>query len=419
MYPAPYLARVLVPRLPFFYGWVVLGCVCLAGFARQGPAVAVLSIFLVPMTTEFGWSRMAIAGAVSGGGLLAAFLSPWIGPVLDRRGARLILCCAVLGTGLSTMALSLVHSLAVFYLLFCFARLNWAGPFELGLYGALTTGFVARRAIAASIATLAQTLGLVALPLIAQYAMQRSGNWRDGWVAVGATVLIVGFVPTFLLLVRTPEDVGLLPDRRPGTTGAATTAPAEQHFTRAAAVRTPTFWLLSLYTMLIYPVQAGVSLHQAPHLIERGLTPAAAATVIAVFSAMTAVSSFGIGFLPRRWPVRYSLCASAVAMSVGAFALIAVNSQASACAAGGLFGLGVGGMLTLIPVAWADYFGRESFGAIRSLALSVQVVAQAIGPVLSGALRDWSGTYTDSLIVFGCLATAATGAALAARPARP
>src|SRR5437899_7381512 len=90
----PLLPRLLVPRLPFFYGWVVLGCVCLAGFARQGPAVAVLAIFLVPMTTEFGWSRMAIAGAVSGGGLLAAFVSPLIGPVLDRRGARLILCAA-------------------------------------------------------------------------------------------------------------------------------------------------------------------------------------------------------------------------------------------------------------------------------------------------------------------------------------
>ena len=32
-YSAPYLARLLVPRLPFFYGWVVLGCLCLAGFA--------------------------------------------------------------------------------------------------------------------------------------------------------------------------------------------------------------------------------------------------------------------------------------------------------------------------------------------------------------------------------------------------
>ena len=415
-YSAPYLARFLVPRLPFFYGWVVLGCVCLAGFARQGPAVAVLSIFLVPMTTEFGWSRMAIAGAVSGGGLLAAFLSPLIGPVLDRRGARLILCCAVLGTGLATMALSLVHSLAVFYLLFCFARLNWAGPFELGLYGALNNWFIARRAVAASIATLAQTSGLVALPLIAQYAML-GGNWRDGWVAVGATVLIVGFVPTFLLLVRTPEDVGLVPDRRPGA-GSTTAAAIEPRFSRAAAMRTPAFWLLSLYTMLVYPVQAGVCLHQAAHLIERGLPPTAAATVIAVFSAMTALSGFGIGFLPRRWPVRHGLLAAALAMSGGAFALIAVDSLAGACAAGGLFGLGVGGILTLLPVAWADYFGRESFGAIRGAALSVQVAAQAIGPVLSGALRDWSGTYTDSLMVFGCLAALAVGAALAARPAR-
>ena len=48
--------------------------------------------------------------------------------------------------------------------------------------------------------------------------------------------------------------------------------------------------------------------------------------------------------------------------------------------------------MTLLPVAWADYFGRESYGAIRGVALSLQVLAQAAGPLLSGALRDWSGT---------------------------
>lgn len=424
-YRAPYLARVLVPRLPFFYGWVVLGCVCLSGFARQGPAVAVLSIFVVPMTSEFGWSRTAIAGAVSVGGLLAAFVSPLIGPVLDRRGARLILCSAVLATGLSTMALSLVQSLGVFYLLFCFARLNWASPFELGLYGALNNWFVARRARAASIATLAQMSGLVALPLIAQFAMQGSGGqggtWRDGWLAVGATVLIVGFVPTFLLLVRKPEDVGLLPDHRPGRNPGAVatgTTVAEPRFSRAAALRTPAFWLLSLYTVLVFPVQAGVSLHQAPHLIERGLSPVAAATVIAFFSAMSAVASFGVGFLPRRWPVRYGLLAAALALSGGSFGLIGVDSLASACAAGGLFGLGIGGIMTLLPVAWADYFGRESYGAIRGMALSLQVLAQAVGPVLSGALRDWTGNYTVSLLVLGTLAALAVGAALVAQRPR-
>ena len=76
---APPLPRYLIPRLPFFYGWVVLGCICLAGFARQGPAGAVLSIFVVPMTDAFGWSRTEMSGAVSLGGVLAAIISPMVG----------------------------------------------------------------------------------------------------------------------------------------------------------------------------------------------------------------------------------------------------------------------------------------------------------------------------------------------------
>lgn len=408
---APLLPRLLVPRLPFFYGWVVLGCICLAGFARQGPAVAVLSIFVVPMTDAFGWTRTEMAGAVSLGGVLAAVISPMLGPFLDRRGARLVLCLAVLATGLSTMALSLTQSLLVFYLLFCFARMTWAGPFDLGLYGALNNWFVARRALATSIATLAQMSGLVALPLIAQLAM-RDGGWRAGWIAIGATVLVMGFLPVWLLVVRRPEDVGLVPDRRTASLGSA--AP-EPRFSRAQAMRTSAFWLLSLYTVLVYPVQAGVSLHQAPHLIERGLSPLVAATVISFFSAMSAVASFGVGFLPRRWPLRYTMSVCAMALSGGTFGLIGVGSAESAYFAAGLFGLGLGGIMTLLPMAWADYFGRESYGAIRGVALSLQVLAQAAGPVLSGALRDWSGNYTDSLIVFGVLAALAAAAALAAR----
>ncbi|HTG25579.1 MAG TPA: MFS transporter, partial [Reyranella sp.] len=362
----PLLPRLLVPRLPFFYGWVVLACLCLAGFARQGPAVAVLSIFVVPMTDAFGWSRMEIAGAVSLGSVLAAVVSPSLGRILDRRGARLILCVAVLGTGFSTMALSLTQSLPVFYLLFCFARMNWAGPFDLGLYGALNSWFVARRAMATSIATLAQMAGLVAMPIIAQLAM-RDGGWRSGWVAIGATVLIVGFLPVWLFLVRRPEDVGLVPDRI--ATGTSPAVP-EPRFSRAEALRTRAFWLLSLYTVLLFPVQAGVSLHQAPHLIERGLSPIVAATVISFFSAMSAVASFGVGFLPRRWPLRYLLLVAAALMSAGSFGLIGIVSAGDAYLAAGVFGLGIGAIMTLLPVAWADYFGRESYGAIRGVVLS-------------------------------------------------
>jgi cyanate permease len=50
--------------------------------------------------------------------------------------------------------------------------------------------------------------------------------------------------------------------------------------------------------------------------------------------------------------------------------------------------------------------------------LSVQTLAQAAGPLLSGALRDWSGDYTLSLTVFGALAGLAVLAALAAERPR-
>ena len=314
------------------------------------------------------------------------------------------------------MALSLVQSLTAFYLLLCFARMNWAGPFELGLYGALNNWFVARRRLATSIATLAQMSGLVAIPLIAQLAMHGVGDWRQGWMAVGATVLIVGFLPVWLLLVRRPEDLGLQPDHPVATAAAA----PEPVFSRAEAMRTSAFWLLSLYTMLVYPVQAGVSLHQAPHLIERGLSPLIAASVISVFSAASAAASFSIGFLPRRWPVRYSLAASAVLLGLGALGLNAVHSPDLAYGAAGVFGLGIGSLMTMLPLAWADYFGRQSFGAIRVVAMYMQVVAQAAGPLLSGALRDWSGNYTPSLLLFaGLAALAALAAAAARRPHLP
>jgi cyanate permease len=117
--------------------------------------------------------------------------------------------------------------------------------------------------------------------------------------------------------------------------------------------------------------------------------------------------------------VRYGLLAAAVLLSLGSFGLIGIASARDAFFAGGLFGLGIGGVLTLLPVAWADYFGRESYGAIRGVALSLQVLAQAAGPVLSGLLRDASGTYTPSLLVFGTLAALAVLAAIAAQRPKP
>jgi len=418
----PALPNLLSGRLPFFYGWVVLACLCCAGFARQGPAVATLSIFVEPLTREFGWSRTALSGAVSLGGVLAAVSSPLIGPLLDRHGPRLTLCIAVLVTGIALLLLSLTQSLLVFYLLFCIARMNWAGPFDLGIYGGVSNWFVARRGFATSIATVAQMAGLVAMPLIAQLAMRQHG-WRVGWLAIGFVTLLIGFLPVWLFMVRRPEDLGLVPDRAPGNTadGATKAEPAiypEPSFSRKQALGTSAFWLLLLYTVLVYPVQAGVSLQQAAHLIERGIEPTIAATIVSTFSLMSAIASAACGLLPRRVPIRYPLALIGGFLTAGTLAMVGISSARQGYVAAALFGFGIGGILTLLPIAWADYFGRANFAAIRGVALSVQVIAQASGPLLSGALHDWTGNYVRALQCFAVLSCLSVAAALAARRPR-
>src|SRR5260370_24685064 len=59
----PLVPRLLAARLPVFYGWVVLGCLCCAGLARQGPAVRALPVFFVPCPAAVGWCPPALAAA--------------------------------------------------------------------------------------------------------------------------------------------------------------------------------------------------------------------------------------------------------------------------------------------------------------------------------------------------------------------
>ena len=413
---------LLSTRLPFFYGWVVLGCASCASFARQGSAVATLSIFVDPMVQEFAWSRTAISGAVSIGGLLAAVTSPFLGPLVDRHGARVILCAAALMTGVAALGLSLTTSLIMFYGLFCIARMNFAGPFDLGIYGAVNNWFVKLRPQAISTVTMTHMIGLTAMPLIAHTAMVNDG-WRSGWVAIGITVLIIGFLPSFLFMARRPEDLGLHPDGIPLSNDNENHSPAgvqirDIEFSRSEATRTPVFWLLLAFTFMVFPVQAGVSLHQAPHLLERGLEPTAAAMVVSTFSLFSGLSAVVFGMVARRFSIHFNLVATGLFLSLGCILMIEIATIWEAIFAATLFGIGIGGILCILPIAWADYFGRSNFGSIRGMVLTIQVSAQAAGPLVSGMLRDWHGDYGISLKLFFVMSLASALIAFFSRPPR-
>jgi cyanate permease len=140
--------------------------------------------------------------------------------------------------------------------------------------------------------------------------------------------------------------------------------------------------------------------------------------IVGTFSLMSGAAAIACGLLPRALPIRYPLALIGGFLAAGTLAMIGISSTKQGYLAAGLFGFGVGGILTLLPIAWADYFGRANFAAIRGVALSAQVLAQAAGPLLSGGLRDWTGSYMRSLQCFAVLSALSVAAALAARRPR-
>ena len=416
------MIRSLAQRLPFFYGWVIVGCTMCSSVVRQTAAVATLSIFIVPMTAEFDWSRTGISGAVSLGGVLGALLAPFIGPMFDRHGSRTLLVASAVAVSACCVALAGTQGLLWFYVAFSISRLMFSAPIEIGTTAAVTKWFVRRRARAMSLLIMSTGAGLTVMPLVVAAAIAVAG-WRAGWLTLAVIAIVFGVVPQWFLMIRRPEDIGLKPDG--ATTSpelSASTARAagadEADFTRSQALRTSTLWLLMAYTLLVFPAQAGVSLHQAPHLIERGISPTVAATIVSTFSLAGALSSLMFGYFGDRVPVRAALAASAALMALGAVNMREVDGPLLGYASAVLFGAGLGGILTMIPVAWANYFGRAHFGAIRGITLPAQVGGQAMGPLAAGVLHDLTGSYASGLTAFAVLSLIAAGLALVTRAPR-
>jgi OFA family oxalate/formate antiporter-like MFS transporter len=414
--------------LPFYYGWVVVADTVLVSLStRTVMAVALLSVFVVPMTEELGWSRGLFSGAVSLGGVCAVLVSPLLGRWLDSYGAGTLISASSLLTAIMAASLSLISHPLAFYALYVPGRLIFAGPLELGIPTAISNWFVRRRPLGLAVDSVAKGAGLAIMPLAVQYIIS-GWDWRTAWVFLGAITFVLGVIPSIILVARRPEDMGLEPDPRPqnmpgngtrerdrsSTTIARTDC--EINFTVQQALRTRAFWILAIFSGTSLMVQAGISLHQVPHYIGQGIPAQIAALAATTFAVSQIVAGLFWSALTRRVPIRYLMSASAFVLAVGAISTSASSDMLTGAPAAIALGFGVGGIQLLIRLAWADYYGREHLGSIRGLTLSAQVGGQALGPVTAGVLFDVTGGYEVPFFIFTASALFAGFIVLTATP---
>jgi MFS family permease len=184
-------------------------------------------------------------------------------------------------------------------------------------------------------------------------------------------------------------------------------------------VATRAFWILAIFSVFGFVVQAGVSLHQVPHYISQGVPTHLAALTASTFAFGQVPGVFFWSALARRVPLRILLSAAAATMAVGAIGTGLSISLTTGIPTGFLLGIGVGGLHLLLRLTWADYYGRTHLGSIRGLTLPAQIGGQALGAIVAGFMFDSTGAYETPFTIFGIIVAAAAVMVLAATPPGP
>lgn len=401
-------------RKRFYYGWTVLGAVSGINFANSATSIGVLTIFILPLTSEFGWTRTEISVATSIGAVLGAILAPFAGRITDRFGAKAPLLAGAILIVAAMIGLATMQSLIWFYIAFSMARLSDQGLVQAPSPPAVAKWFSLYRGRAMSILFLMSSLGGVGLPLAVQAVIATQG-WREAWILLGIVMLVVGLIPVALFVRRQPEDMGLPIDgirtssqsaKPSSSVSPSDTSVDEVSLTLGQAIRSPALWLIAIAVFFVGTTSTGISLHLVPFFVSRGIDTTAAVGAVSVNFLTAAIGTLFWGYLADKWSPKWLLVITLTVRTLGLLMLISADTVAEAFGFSVVQGFTEAGLRTLLVVMLAAQFGRSNLGTIFGITRSTQVAGFAIGPLISGAVFDATGDYFrafGSFMVLGAI----------------
>ena len=400
-----------------YYGWWVVGAAAGAQFGNAATAINTLTIFVLPMSYEFGWSRTGVAAATSLGAILGALIAPFSGRLIDRIGSRAILTFGSLLVVFSCLGLSAVGSLAGFYMAFTVARSAEQGLVQVGAAPVVAKWFFKYRGRAMSLIFFASSAGMIITAPLVQVIISNFG-WRLAWVMLAGNMFIIGVIPCALLIRRQPEDIGLILDGfevDESTEDLGEPVIAETIWSMHQAVSTYSFWAVLGSLFIAAICTSGVGLHLIPYLVQQDISSGAAVSVISLMAFSGAISAIVLGWISEKFSPRLMLGTVYLLSAISLMILLNTTTLSMAYMFAILNGIVGTGVNTLAPILWARFYGRGIMGSIYGISRSTQVVGFAIGPLASGLVYDSFSSYENALIWFAALSLVSVGFIASAR----
>ena len=331
---------------------------------------------------DFALSHGEWGGIYMAGTLLSAALLPWTGAQIDRLPLGRYTGLVVTAMVFAAAFMALVP--AAGFLIVAIFLLRQTGQ---GLASHTGTTATARhsgahRGKAVALAALGFAAGETILPLLAVLAIAAVG-WR---VAYGGSAVVLALVlPPILWALLRGSQLG---PPSSSAAGAGAGDGAAGSWTRREVLRDGRFYLLLPAVLAPSFVGTALFFHHLALAELKGWSAAWLTGSYWVYALGTVLATLAAGPLIDRISAVRVLPGFLLPLAGGLLVIWAFDDPIWAWPYLFLMGLTSGIAFTAITALWAEAYGLDHLGAIRSLAAAISVFASALGPAVMGGLMD-------------------------------
>ena len=371
--------------------------------------VSAFGVFLPVLSGAFGWSRGAVAVALSINMMLGGVTAFAVASVADRHGPRAVLALTIL-IGAAGLALtSRIGALWHFYLSYgVLAGIGFSSIYVLTT-ATVSRWFVARRGLALAVVLSAFNLGWLLGGPVAAWLIQHWG-WRTAYVVLGCTVAGIGVPASLWVRYPGPTDPtrGDHPHARSAVGASFRSALADRRL-----------WLIGGGWLLTGMVFMMVTAHSVPFARDLGLPLERAAFLLTAYGVGAGAGRIAAGIVADRFGTAVTMY-TCVALQVIALSVFISGPPAWALTVVLVaFGIGAAGADNAVVKVVPEVFGTAALASVMSVLSLGWRSGAAIGPAGAGFLYDLTRSYTVPFTAgLVLLVASAFLFRLAARPAR-
>lgn len=383
--PRPPLEREITVRN------VAVATVCMIGFALSyGMFGYTLGISMIPMTTQFHWSRTEFSFAMTFMTLSGAIMFPFIGRIIDRVGVKPVVLVGATVAGLTAMLISRqTANVTTFYA--AFAVLGACGPIGIGYMKIIAALFKRNRGKMLALFGVESSVAMAGVPWALGQIYLHYG-WPMLYIAAGAAMLCL--LPMIALGLPSAGKLAVI-------AGHAATEPTAKPvlpgLTISQAARTQPFWIILSVSVVILGPLTGAIPHVIPFLEQKGFSVTVATTYASISLLLGFVGAAYAGLMLDRFNTAKIAAPSYAAMAIGMFLLLTVTPTFGGFAllytAASFGGFAASSTSPMNTYFHTRFFGLRAFTEVMGWERGVTAVVAAIGAPVMGYVYDQTHSY--------------------------